>query len=122
MKQAHAYMNHGRWLVRCPVHNKGAAQVKPPIDKYIPPCCHPDIVAGFQGVVKGRVQYVPDTSARKTARIQAEAAGDVYEVVFPDNWRDIESVLSRRPVENRNWTPGETLAGLHGENVAYLEN
>lgn len=41
--------------------------------------------------------------------------------VFP-RWRQqIEELLSRRPLENRNWAPGETLAQLKRENQEHKE-
>jgi hypothetical protein len=40
-------------------------------------------------------------------------------VVFPDGWEEIEAVLDRRRVENRNWHPGESVVDLEAENEAH---
>lgn len=40
-------------------------------------------------------------------------------VVFPDDWEEIEAVLDRRRVQNRNWRHGETVADLEAENEAH---
>ena len=37
-------------------------------------------------------------------------------VVFPKNRKKIELLLIGRPVANRNWSPGESLAKLKAEN------
>jgi len=40
-------------------------------------------------------------------------------VEFPPEIREIERLLLKRPIQNRNWQPGETLAFLTAENIAY---
>ena len=37
-------------------------------------------------------------------------------IIFPKNRAAIEKILLARPLENRNWSPGETLAALRAEN------
>ena len=45
--------------------------------------------------------------------------GAVYPVVFPVTSREIDAVLSRRPLlESRNWGPTETIDTLRQENAA----
>lgn len=40
-------------------------------------------------------------------------------VEFPDERAEIERLLLKRPIQNRNWQPGETLAFLIAENILY---
>lgn len=40
-------------------------------------------------------------------------------VEFPPDQAQIEQVLLKRPIHNRNWQPGETLARLVAENIAF---
>lgn len=40
--------------------------------------------------------------------------------IFPRNRKAIELLLMGRPVENRNWYPGESLAQLRAENEAHM--
>lgn len=41
--------------------------------------------------------------------------------VFPENRAEIEALLAVRPLQNRNWYPGETLAQLEAENQEHRE-
>lgn len=46
--------------------------------------------------------------------------GTLYQVRFPDNREEIESVLLGRPDKrNRNWRPGETMESLQAENAQH---
>lgn len=106
-KQVYAYMNHGRWLVKCPEHGEGRMQVDPRTPKpYIPPCCHPGIVARIPVVNDSGVAFRVDRNRQKIARIEAEGCNHVYEVVFPENWQHIEARLSGQPKGLQNWLPG----------------
>lgn len=115
-KQVYAYFNHGRWLAACPKHEFGnKSRVDPLLNRpFIPPCCYP----GMNRVIPGKAGLQLDRSARKTAQAEAEKNDDLYEVVFPENWLEIEQALEGRPDEAKNWTPGETLGLLQVENVA----
>ncbi len=42
-------------------------------------------------------------------------------VAFPEERLAIEALLERRPLENQNWRPGESLAQLQAENDAHKE-
>lgn len=117
MKQVLAYMNHGRWLARCPVHQFGNKLEVKPGGKFVPPCCHPNILAFIRDERSGRM--IPDRSARATALRLAEQSGDVYEVVFPPNYAAIVEALQARPKEAQNWTPGESVELLGMENNAH---
>lgn len=41
---------------------------------------------------------------------------------FPPQRKQIEAILSKRPLPNRNWQPGETLAQLSRENKEHRED
>mgnify|MGYP001590690436 FL=1 len=41
---------------------------------------------------------------------------------FPENRREIETIISQRPLPNRNWVPGETIAQLVRENLEYHDS
>lgn len=41
--------------------------------------------------------------------------------VFPKQRKSIEEALDKRPLMNRNWSPGETLAQLRAENKDHKE-
>lgn len=121
MKQVYAYINHARWLVCCPIHTGGGKlEVDPAKDKtFICPVCHPGILASFTGVRHGRIASQPDTSARRTARLQAEKTGDIYEIVYPENRDEILAQLQHRPLDAMNWKPGEAVELLTAENIEH---
>lgn len=49
--------------------------------------------------------------------------GQWAQVQWPNEWEDIENLLSARPDKgNQWWTPGETLAGLQAENDTHGVN
>ncbi len=48
-----------------------------------------------------------------------EHAPVAHEVEFPADFVLINAAVSRRPVQNRNWQPGETVAQLLQENLAH---
>lgn len=45
--------------------------------------------------------------------------GKWREIVWPENAEEIENVLAVRPIDNRHWSPGETIDELKAENVAH---
>lgn len=112
-KQVYAYLNHGRWLAACPIHEFGNKLEVKPGEMFISPCCYPDIIAVIR-MKDG--SFRPDNGRRKTARLLAEKAGDVYEVVFPSEFNEIQETVKDRPKHNRNWTPGESPKFLRKEN------
>lgn len=117
MKKLKARLNWGRWLVDCPKEDGGALEVIPGNDtQFICPVCYPSSIAIFVGLVKGRVEKVPDVSARRTAKTLAEKNGDVYEIEYPSNIKKVLEAVKARPVQNQNWEPGETLTFLKREN------
>lgn len=91
LNQVRAEVNHGHWIVKCPVC-PGAEEADP-------------LEPVFYCLSCGN----------------AENASRVMDVVFPDAHERaaIELVLLRRPVANRNWRPGERPADLLAENAAH---
>lgn len=86
-----AYANHGRWVVECP-DCRGAQLASPSDPRFMCNCC-------------GNV-----------------AAGGAWRpVIWPKNRDAIEEQLAARPPENRNWSPGESLAQLRRENEAHMK-
>jgi len=85
----YARVEHGRWLVDCPDCNN---------------CLFAD---------------PDDRRMFCTVCLNALHGGGWLPVVFPDDVAAFESELLRRPIENRNWLPGETLDDLKVENVAF---
>jgi hypothetical protein len=131
MKTIEAIYNAGRWMVYCPIHgNQGAVlaldyHVIDPTQSrfwtagglYICPVCYPKVTAQMQIVRNGRIETVPDISARKTARLLAQAKDEIYQVMFPKNREKIEQVLSERLRLMQNWDGAhETLKFLQEEN------
>jgi hypothetical protein len=92
-----ATINHGRWIVDCPNEGCGgavsASLVTP--EFYCTICGSP------------------------------ENGGGAYQVIFPSYRAALEQELIKRSArvpfsaENRNWTPGESLAAIKVENVAH---
>ncbi len=53
----------------------------------------------------------------------AGAGGKPIRALFPATRQAIERALDGRPVQNRNWRPGESLQQLRAENIEHgLEN
>ena len=84
-----AFVNQGRWLVACPC---GGAEYAFEEGWMMCRSC-------FNGYLKHRIRRVefPDPAFR--ARL--------------------ETLLAQRPLENRNWTPGETLEQMGQENILH---
>ena len=89
---ARAYINHGRWIVECECHE--AHQLKP-------------------GPKRWRCEMLVDG--------RHVGCGTEYSVIWPNRKlrRQIETVLSTRPYENRNWWPWETVDQLVAENLEH---
>lgn len=54
-----------------------------------------------------------------TDRFVCSICGHRGRIVWPDNRAEIERLTLVRPVRNRNWFPGETVAGLAAENAEH---
>ena len=81
-----AEINHDRWIVKCPFC-RGAELGDPDDPRFMCLSCW-----------------------------NADASGRFLPVTFPPNRAGIEAELATRPrIENRNWTPGETIADLKRE-------
>jgi hypothetical protein len=128
-----AVYNGGHWKAMCPEHGSLSAVLAEPStlsiawtenNKYLCPVCWPGFYKRAVVIKNGNVEKIFDRSARKTAYNMAMKSGQVYTVVFPDNKKEIEDILSVRDeydlVSNqwkgRNWEPGETVAFLKKEN------
>lgn len=86
MKTVQAFLNYGRWLVRCPEHPKsGVMQLDSQKDKtFICPVCYPGIIARLTVARGGKITHIFDQNAQRTARKMAEQNGDVYQVEYPE--------------------------------------
>lgn len=102
MKKITPIYNHGRWIVTCPKHGTAGAMLAE--NEYICPACYPGILAFMDVVRGGRVQRIPDISARKTARLLAEQNDDVYTVNFPAKRKEIEAELAKLPPNKRSFS------------------
>jgi hypothetical protein len=93
-----AYMNHGRWVARCPL-GCGSAEQRGP---------------GGDGTMGGL------ESDRFTCRPEYGGCGWRGPVTWPADIADLERVLLARPSKvTRNWQPGESLFDLIAENAAH---
>lgn len=79
------YANHGRWIVECP--DCRGAQIASAVDHRFM-CCE---------------------------CANAAVGGLWRAVVWPEEHAEIDRALSVRPLENQNWSPGETLEDLEAE-------
>ena len=91
-KYFQAYVNHGRWLADCP--QCGGSEIVR-VDQ--PFRCLGKVNAGFHG--------------------ETTECGCVMDVEWPDEKREIEAILIKRKLENRNWVTGETVEFLRAENA-----
>lgn len=83
----HAYVNHGRWVVKCEC---GGCEKAWEECEFICQSCW-----------------------------NSRAGHKIRRVVFPKTRKAIEAILSERPLVNRNWKPGESLAFLKLENKGH---
>jgi hypothetical protein len=102
LADAHAVarINWGRWLADCPAA----------------PCANP-----VTGERAGGAEYVsPGLPFMCQWCWNQEIAGRFREVDFPAAREALEAELVKRDVaDNRNWTPGETLADLQADNIVH---
>ena len=84
-----AEVNHGRWIARCSVC--GGAE---------------------EAAWQEPIFYCLSCG-------NAENGGHTMGIIFPENRVEIEGVLLARPMENRNWVPGEMAAELAVENMEH---
>ncbi len=84
-----AFVNHGRWLVACPC---GGAEYAFTEGWMMCMSC-------FNGYLKHKIRRV--------------------EFPDPDFVAKLDDLLRVRPLDNRNWTPGETLEQIAQENIAH---
>lgn len=116
-----AEYNHGRWVAVCPAclqENMQVAEVVKFGDIFICPVDYPNLHATTlmpNPRVPGAFNPVPDLPLREETRQKAIADGAAQEIIFPENWKEIENALRVRPVSARNWQPGTTLEELQEE-------
>lgn len=112
----HAFMNHGRWLYRCP-----RCDVAIEADRDICPRCWPGVKAKAFQPIEGTklMRRIPDPEMIAQTRAQAEASGELYKPVFPADKSKIEQILRCREIRHMNWQPGESLSQLTKENCEH---
>ena len=86
-----ARLNWGRWIADCP--NCRGAEIVKPGEEFICYSCYPNALTNKKKALKR------------------------YEVVFPKIKLEIDKIMSKRDMQNRNWYPGETLKELRKENA-----
>ena len=86
-----AFVNHGRWIVACPC---GGAELAFDEGWIMCRSC-------FNGYMKHKFRRVE--FPEKEFRVQ------------------LENILLKRPLDNRNWTPRETLEQIAQENILHAE-
>ena len=85
-----AYVNHGRWIAECPDCRNAQLACK----------TDPRFLCNECGNV---------------------AVGKLWrQVVFPPNVNGIENQLTNRPLENQNWSPGESRMSLAVDNLVNM--
>ena len=119
--QPRAYMNWGVWKWKCP--DCGSTNLA---ENDICQACFPEMKAMANQMKPGhenklRPLFVPvvDLEARQAERQRAQAAGKVWQVVFPQQRAAIEQALRPRLEQNMNWYPGDSLALLKADNKAH---
>ena len=95
-----AYINHGRWMVECPLQG-----------------CEHAVIASMEE---------PVFFCSACGNVGND--GHSFGVVFPRWWRALERELIKRPIpmgktrmsaSTRNWRPGESLNDIKRENIAH---
>lgn len=96
--KAFARLEHGRWVIDCPLETCWDAQLAPPGSKRHRKCACVDYTVCTHG----------------------QPCGQAIEVVWPDNLEKGLAVLRLRPARaNHNWLPGETVEQLIAENLEH---
>lgn len=127
MEKILAEMNHGRWIAICPkcLSEEGiisAMEVKKG-DVFICSEEYPNIMATAlvpNPRIKGAFNSVPDSVLREETKNQVIADGNAYQVEFPLDAVEIETVLRARPRHARNWSKETTIEELKSENERML--
>lgn len=99
---AYAEVNHGRWIVNCPMpdpeHDDGKCR-------------------GAQMASRSEHRFFCVDCLH---RYEPAARGRWVRVQWPAEVAQIEQALAPRPVKRQNWTPAETAMVLRAENAAFL--
>ena len=128
MKIYDVWYNQGRWIVRCPVCG-GKTHIKPkPSNKTVKwYCgnCFPDKFARKPAIIGNKVTLEQDHEKKRVAAEQANAMGEIYTAVMPEDWQKAEALLRVRRLPHQGWYPGdfeppnnkqEPLSNLQDEN------
>lgn len=101
---AYAEVNHGRWIVNCPLPDPSQLDKK----------CH-----GAQMASRAEPRFFCVDCLH---RYEPTVRSKWLRVVWPDEGmqKEIEAALSPRPVKKMNWLPNETAMQLRAENAAFL--
>ena len=124
---AKAYVNHGRWLARCPDCSGANLVTRGELMVCGHTSCFPGLNATAQRIKPGLEDLppkkwlfvnVPDLAEREATRQEAIKRGKGYEVEFPSPRQEqaIMKALRPRPVDAMNWQPGETVNALNALN------
>lgn len=112
METINAQMNYGKWIAICPrcaAQGLTAAMEILPGALFVCPEENPDLLATTlipNPRMQGAFISVPDLLLREETHRAAVAAGSAFEVVFPPEKEEIERLLRRRSLPNRNWIDG----------------
>lgn len=90
------YLNQGRWVIDCPSLNCG----------------------GALKVLPWQALTVCDCADREFCQ-HGPTCGCIIQLEWPADRRQIERIVSHRPISNRNWYPWETVDKLLEENAAH---
>lgn len=101
---AYAEVNHGRWIVNCPLPDLSQLDKK----------CH-----GAQMASRAEPRFFCVDCLH---RHEPSVRDKWLRVVWPNDneIKGIEAALGPRPLKNRNWAPNETGMQLRAENAAFL--
>ena len=114
------------WIADCPICNAHlpeydgtdtrVAEAVSPGKPFICSKCNTGLHAMMPMKFNNAIIQTADLATRQRAIEMAAENGLVYEVVFPQKKEKIMLELRKRPPQNMNWHPGETVADLRRQN------
>lgn len=116
MDQPQAFMNHCRWIFRCP-RCQTALEAKE--EGVVCGVCWPQARAtALTQTADNLLRPVPDRELRSKALEEARQAGEMWMPTFPAERSEIEAILRMRPLPSQmNWSPVETVEDLRQQNL-----
>lgn len=115
-----AYVNHGRWIVDCPVCGSPLPFTPERESEIACPVCNPRLWAvkfvPIPNDPDNGFRQVPDQKIRDEERRNSPS----FKPVLPERWKEIFDALRKRRTENMNWLPGESLEKIIAENIEHL--